>query len=404
MLWRLGFRNLMRNRRRALIAGAAIGLGLGALMFSDALIEGMRLNLILSATDSFLGDGQIHRRGFRELQETEQVIADVDEVTRLLAADPRVAAFALRVVVPAILASPANLSPVQAYGVDPGAEARLSEVDDALIEGAFFEADNPRDLLIGQELAELLEVGIGGRVVLTTAEAGTGELVQEMFRVSGIFRFGVREMDRGMVFLRRDRLQEMVRLQSQAHEIALQLSPAGLADREGLWRDYSRFDNEAVGWELLLPQLAAAMEMSQFSLVIVGLILFAVVALGIINTLFMSLHERTFEFGVLRAIGTRAGRLAALILVEAFALAVVAAVLGMMIGGAAILVTGIYGLDYTGIEAMGVTFRDRLYTVFHPRQLTLYPLLVVLLTVAVAVYPAVHAARILPAQALRRSF
>ncbi len=404
MLWRLGFRNLMRNRRRALIAGAAIGLGLGALMFSDALIEGMRVNLILSATDSFLGDGQIHRLGFRELQETEQVVGDVEEVTRLLAADPRVAAFAQRVVVPAILASPANLNPVQAYGVDPVAEALLSEVDDALVEGAFFEADNPRDLLIGQEMAELLEVGIGGRVVLTTAEAGTGELVQELFRVSGIFRFGVREMDRGMVFVRRDRLQEMVRLQGQAHEIALQLTPAGMADREALWRDYSRFDNEAVGWEVLLPQLAAAMEMSQFSLVIVGLILFAVVALGIINTLFMSLHERTFEFGVLRAIGTRAGRLAALILVEAFALAVVAAVLGMMIGGAAILVTGIYGLDYTGIEAMGVTFRDRLYPVFHPRQLTLYPLVVVFLTVAVAVYPAVHAARILPAQALRRSF
>ncbi|GAB4119579.1 MAG: ABC transporter permease [Acidobacteriota bacterium] len=404
MLWRLGFRNLMRNRRRALITGTAIGLGLGALMFSDALIKGMQVNLVRSATESFLGDGQIHREGYREAPEVESVIVGLEPLMERLAADHRVADFARRVVAPGILSSPANMSPVQVYGVDPAVEDRLSQVDDTLVAGEFFAGDDPRDVVIGQELAELLEVELGGRVVLTTAEAGTGNLAQEMFRVAGIFRFGIREMDQGMAFIRIDRLQGMLGLGKEVHEIAVRLSPAGSAEPLRLWADYSRDGNEAVGWEVLLPQLAAAMEMSQFSLVIVGLILFAVVALGIINTLFMSLHERTFEFGVLRAIGTRSARLAALILVEAAVLALVAAALGVGIGGTAILVTGSFGIDYTGIEAMGVTFRERLYPLFEPRQVIVYPLVVILLTVVVAVYPAVHAARILPAQALRRSF
>lgn len=404
MLVRLGFRNLMRNKRRALITGTAIGLGLAALMFSDALIQGMQESLLNSATESFLGDGQIHRSGYRAAPEVEKTIHNLPGLVSGLAADPRIATFARRVVSPGIITSPANLSPVQIYGVDPAAEPALSQIDEALVEGEYFTGENLRDLILGRELADLLEVGLGGRVVVTLAEAGTGDLAQELFRVSGIYRFGVQEMDRGMAFIRINRAQGMLGLGAEVHEVAVRLAPVGRLAPGAVWVDHSGGDNEAVGWEVLLPQLKVAMDLSQFSLLIVGLILFAVVSLGIINTLFMSLHERTFEFGVLRAVGTRASRLAFLILAEAAALALLAAVLGVAIGGVAIGVTGTLGLDYTGIEAMGVTFRDRLYPVFALRQVILYPAVVMVLTVMVAVYPAIHAARLLPAHSLRRSF
>jgi ABC-type lipoprotein release transport system permease subunit len=404
MLLRLGFRNLMRNRRRALITGSAIGLGLAALMFSDALVKGMQESLLQSATESFLGDGQLHRTGYRAAPEVEHTIEGLPSVYARMESDDRISALARRVISPAIATSPANLSPVQLYGVEPAAESLLSQVDDAVAEGEFFAGDNPRDLVIGQELAELLEAELGSRIVLTAAQAGTGDLAQEMFRVSGIYRFGVMEMDRGMAFIRLERAQAMVGIDGDAHEVAIKLSPTGRSESSQVWADYSHAGNEAVGWEVLLPQLKAALDLSKFSLLIIGLILFAVVALGIINTLFMSLHERTFEFGVLRAVGTRSSRLALLILAEAAALALLAAVLGIAIGTLTIGLVGKIGIDYTGIEAMGVTFRDRLYPVFSANQLLVYPVIVVLLTVTVALYPAVHAARILPAQALRRSF
>jgi ABC-type lipoprotein release transport system permease subunit len=58
---RLAWRNVLRNKRRTFIAGSAIGIGLAALIFTDALILGMERNMIRSATSSFLGEGQIHR-------------------------------------------------------------------------------------------------------------------------------------------------------------------------------------------------------------------------------------------------------------------------------------------------------------------------------------------------------
>ena len=154
----------------------------------------------------------------------------------------------------------------------------------------------------------------------------------------------------------------------------------------------------------MLPQLQMALELSQFSLLIIGFILFAIVALGILNTLFMSMHERMFEFGVLRALGTRPRAMAALILFEATALAGVAVVLGVVLGVAIIAVFRHFGIDYTGIEAMGVTFRQLLYPQFQLRQFVLYPLVVFVLTLLISLYPAGHAARMQPAEAMRRSF
>ena len=71
---KLAWRNIFRNKRRTFIAGVAIGLGLAALIFVDAFMMGMEVNMIDSATSSFLGEGQIHREGFRETRETELTI------------------------------------------------------------------------------------------------------------------------------------------------------------------------------------------------------------------------------------------------------------------------------------------------------------------------------------------
>ena len=404
--WRLAFKNLLRNRRRALIAGTAIGIGLASLIFVDALIIGMERNIIRSATASFLGEGQIHARGFRQSFEVEKTINSGQSVLLELSEEPRVSSFASRVLSFAMISSPDNHSAVTLVGVDPERETELSQVDDAITEGDYFEGDSGRELVIGSKLAEILEVGLKSRVVLTVAEAETGDLAQEMFRVSGIYHFNSLEMDKGMAFIRLEKAQQMLGLGSDIHEIALIFSDSQYArDKTNpFWHEYSVQGNEAVSWTELLPQLEGALELSQFSTFIVGIVLFGVVALGIINTLFMSLHERIFEFGVLRAVGTRPGVLALLILFEAGALAILSIVIGSVLGYIITYVPAQTGIDYVGIEIVGVTFRELLYPVIQVRQFLIYPIVVFFLTILVGVYPAMYAARIQPAEAMRRSF
>ncbi len=77
MIWmniKLAWRNLFRNKRRSIIAGTAMGLGLASLIFVDALIIGMRDNMIRSATSSFLGEGQIHAQEYPTSRAVEDTI------------------------------------------------------------------------------------------------------------------------------------------------------------------------------------------------------------------------------------------------------------------------------------------------------------------------------------------
>ena len=381
-------------------------MGLAALIFVDAYLVGMEENLVKSATSSFLGDGQIHHSGFRKTHEVEKTIRELDRLTSELEKESIVERFTLRTMAFGMITSAANVSSISLIGIQPSTEKYLSQIDEALVKGDYLHQDNERSIIIGSKLAENLEVGIGDRVVATVAQAETGDLSQEMFRIVGIYRFNIREMDSGMAFINLRKAQQMLALGGDAHEIAIRFTNTGYGRGKSLpfWGKYSQHGNEAVGWTDIVPQLEAAFRMFQFSTYIVGLILFGAVAFGIINTLFMSMHERMFEFGVLRAVGTRPYRMAQLIILEASSLAILSIILGAILGFILTYITTKTGIDYRGIEMGGVTVREILYPVLELKQFLFYPFWVFVLTTITGLYPAIHAARMSPAKAMRKSF
>ena len=406
ILIKLAWRNLFRNKRRTIIASIAIGIGLAVLIFADAFWLGMEQNMVKTATASFLGDGQIHREGFRDTQAVEMTINQLDAAVGGLSQEGIVEQFTPRAFAFGMITSSANASAISLVGVQPSTERFLSKIDDAIVEGAYFEGDNNRDIVIGAKLAELLEVMLGNRVVITVAQAQSGDLSQEMFRISGIYRLGDEAMEAGMVFVRLGKAQEMLAIGSGIHEIAIKFTDTKYGQDKDLpfWERYSQHDNEALGWTEILPQLEAVFEMSKYSKYIMGVILFGVVVFGIVNALFMSLYERMFEFGVLRAVGTRPFGMARLVLFEAGALAIVSIALGAILGFGLTWIFTKVGIDYTGIEYVGVTIQELIYPVMTVEPFILYSIWVFVFTIITGLYPARYAAKIAPATAMRRSF
>lgn len=405
MFLKLAWRNVFRNTRRTLIAGTAIGIGLASLIFVDAMIIGMKNHMIDAATASFMGQGQIHAEGYRSTREASNTINKTQEVLGNLAGDERVEHYTPRAVSFGMVSSAANMTQVALWGVQPHTEQEVSRIDDAIVEGGFFAGDSERDMVIGSELAELLEVEIGDRIVVTLAEAHSGALSQELFRVSGIYRFGAGELDKGMAFIRLDKAQSMLGIDRQVHEIAMTFPSDRIPQNEDhpLWEEYSHYGNEAVGWPILMPQFQAVLQMTDMSLAIMAVVLFSVVALGIINTLFMSLYERMFEFGVLLAVGTRRNAIWRMVVGEAGSLAVISCIVGTALGFVITLVVSKTGIDYRGIEFTGITIRELIYPVLTGWQFVTYPLFVLVFTVVVGMYPATYAARLTAADAMRRS-
>lgn len=402
---KLAWRNMLRNKRRTIIASIAIGIGLASLIFTAALMEGMVNNMIRSATSSLLGDAQIHGSDFRETQEVEKTINRLDQVVAELNREPLVDKFTLRTLTMGMISSPANVNAVLLMGVKPETEKYLSKMDNAINQGDYFSGNSPRDIVIGSKLAETLEVSLGSRVVVTVAQAKTGDLSQEMFRISGIYRFDIKEMDTGMAFVRLNVAQRMLGIGSGVHQIAIKFkdSQTALLAESGFWEKYSRFDNEAVPWTSLLPQMKAVLSMTDISLLVMAVILGVVVIFGIVNTLFMSLYERMFEFAVMRAVGTRSGGLRKLIILEAGALAVISIIVGVVLGMILTAILSHTGIDYRGIEFAGATIHELIYPVVSVWHYIIFPIGVFIFTIIVGLYPAWVAGRLRIADALRKS-
>ena len=259
ILIKLAWRNLFRNKRRTIIASIAIGIGLAALIFADAFWVGMEQNMVKTATASFLGDGQIHREGFRDTQAVEMTVNQPDEIVDALSQEAIVQQFTPRTFAFGMITSSANVSAISLVGVQPLTERFLSQIDDAIIEGAYFEEDNNRDIVVGAKLAELLEVTLGNRVVVTVAQSESGDLSQEMFRISGIYHLGGDAMSGGMAFVRLRKAQEMLAIGSGIHEIAIKFTDTRYGQDKNLpfWERYSQHGNKALGWTEILPSITS---------------------------------------------------------------------------------------------------------------------------------------------------
>jgi ABC-type lipoprotein release transport system permease subunit len=382
-----------------------IGFGLATLILYDGLVIGMSDTFVKNTTQIFLGEAQIHREGFRQELDVDLVVSEWPEVERMLKQDSKVSAYAPRIIASGMLSSPYNVSAVTINGIDPERESTVSKVRQAVLTGEYLTQSSGTGILLGSRLARLLEVGLGDRVVLTAAQAGGGELVQELFRVSGIVEFGSRQMDQVMIFIPLARAQKLLRLGTDVHEVALRFHSLDDADDPmlPLRRALKGKGNELLSWKELMPQIKAVIEMSKYSTMIMGLILVAVISMSVINSMLMSIHERMFEFGVLKAVGTRPRNIALMILFEAGALAMISIAVGLVVGAAVSGWFSMTGFDFAGLEYAGTTLNEPIKTVLVSEQFILFPIFVLLLTVAAGIYPAVHAARLVPTQAMRRS-
>jgi ABC-type lipoprotein release transport system permease subunit len=402
---KLAWRNLFRNKRRTFLSALAIGVGIAALIFVDALLIGWKENMIRTATSTFMGQGQVHHKGYRDTLEVDKTIDHPEKKVNKLKSNPDIQWVTRRTQTFGMIASPGNVQSILINGIDPVTEKNMSKLDEAIIEGNFLEKNNGNNkMLIGKKLADILEVEPGDKVILTVAQAKTGDTAQEMFRIGGIFEFKVRQMDRSMAFIDLQRSQELLGIKDNVHEIAFTFKNQEISSHpeHPVWTLLDDPNLEVLSWLALMPELKAMLKWLNVSMLIMSFVLFGIVAAGIVNTLFMSLYERMFEFGVLRAVGTRPGNLALLIVLEAGALAVISAVLGSAMGGVLVQIFSKLGLDYSDTEFVNVAIIDRIYPVMEPYQFIVYPLALILFTMVIGLYPAIHAARMTPSKAMKK--
>ena len=382
-----------------------MGLGLAALIFADAFLRGLNENMIDSVTNSFIGDGQIHRKEFLKTRELEKTIFNTPQVLRDLHQNPLIRISNPRTIASAMIASPTDVLPIALYGIKPQEEAMISSIKDSMIAGSYLSESDQEHIMIGEKLAKFLGASVGDKLVVTTSQAKTGTLSQELFRVGGIFKMKNKDMDSSMAFINMEKSQIFMGIGSDVHEIVFKFKNRQdvVNPPDEFLNNFSINDNEALSWKKLVPAIDAGIQLTSYSLSIGSVILFAVIALSTMNTLFMSIYERMYEFGILLAIGTRATFIFCLIVLEAASLALVSSVLGLIVGNLLTLISRYTGINHlTDVEYLGTTIKTAIRPVIHSNQWTLYPLAIFVFAVVASLYPAYTASKIIPSKSMRR--
>ena len=130
-------------------------------------------------------------------------------------------------------------------------------------------------------------------------------------------------------------------------------------------------------------------------------VIILVVAVGVLNTVLMTVLERTREYGVLRAIGTGPQQIFGLVLIEVFIMAIISIILAIGLSYAVNYSLSIHGLAMpTPFTYGGIEFR-KMYTEINARSFYIPALCVVFSAMLVAIFPATKAAHTAPARAMR---
>jgi ABC-type lipoprotein release transport system permease subunit len=134
---------------------------------------------------------------------------------------------------------------------------------------------------------------------------------------------------------------------------------------------------------------------------LLGVILLLVVV-GIMNTMYMSIRERTREIGTMRAIGMSRGRVLGLFLLEALALGVGASAVGAGLGVAIALAVNAAEIKIASDAFMAILMNDQVYLKLTADNVVFAVVLITGISVFAALRPARRAARMRPVGALHQ--
>jgi putative ABC transport system permease protein len=402
MLFTLSWRNIWRNRRRSLIVITAIAIGITALVLTDAIYNGLLIEILDNQIRSHIAHIEIHSKGFNDNKIIENSMQRYDRIEAVLAHQPNIESFSRRVITSGIISSASNSSGIMIIGVEPDRESKITKIKESVVAGRYLDTA-ANEIIISKKLAEKLTVELDDKLVLMVSDVD-GHVSSDVFRVSGLYRTSGADFDRFYVYIPLRHAQQMTGLGSGISEIAIiTRNTDQLAQTQSVVASSIGDTYEVLTYLDLIPNLIMLVDVGKQSMVVYYLIIGIAILFGIINTMLMSVFERTRELGILMATGMKNLRIFSMIIIESFFLSIIGTLIGVAIGLLIYAPLASNGIDLSvvgeGFTLIGAS------PVIHPiltargmaNALTIIPLI----SMIAAIYPAYKATRLEPVRAIQ---
>ncbi|MFW2366506.1 MAG: ABC transporter permease, partial [Desulforhopalus sp.] len=350
------------------------------------------------------GHLQIQAQGYRERPETRKVIREADTLLNLVANLGGIEAATLRSETFVLAAGPLRSRGMTVTGVRPVAEKSVSSLPGQIRLGRYLQEGDTGVAVLGALGAERLQVAVGEECTLL-GQGRDGSVAATIVKVVGIFQTGIDSFDRSVMQIPFADFDEVFTMEGGAHRLVMLTEDLREVDNIAatLRQEVEPTGLAVLTWDELTPGLRQSIELDLIGGIIMYVILIIVVAFSILNTFFMAIFERTREFGVLMAIGTKPLRLVKLMLLESMAMTGVGLVGGIVLGIIITLILSKYGISMGESADLMAQYgiADRLYPRLSLLSIITGPAIICLVTFVTALIPALKIVRLHPVEALR---
>ena len=405
----LAWRNIWRRKRRTLITAFSIGFGVMLSVTFTGSGDYTYTNMIDMGASMGMGHVTVEPVGYHLKPTLDKRLTDTEKLHKQIIALPGVSAATVRITGQAMFASARKSIGGAFIAVDPAFETQENNLLlRSIVEGLLFSDRSGRGIVIGSRLAKKLHVRIGKKIVYTTTDAD-GEIVSDIARITGIFTTGIDMVDGTMALLPIGSVQKTLSYApDEATVIAVVIKDQRHAEmmRDRVAALPEAKDVAVLTWKKAQPDLAGVIAFDKAGNYISQFLVGLLIAVGILNTMLMSVLERTREFGVMMAVGMSPKVLFRLVMVESFWLAIVGLILGIIITAPWYYFLYHFGIDFSGSFGNDFSYGGVLVDPVFKARLFKESIMAILgslfiLALLAGLYPAWRAGRVPPVESLK---
>lgn len=401
--FRLARRNLLRQPRRTAIALSSILFGVLALLLSCGFIEWIFWAMRDATIHSRLGHIQIARAGFfsgSNADPSSFILPIESSELAQLATIPQVRMVTPRLAFSGLASSGESTVSYIGEGVDPEKEQRVSRLLH-IVKGQGLSSSDPRGIILGQGLAEILGVNVGDPIVLLVNTPSGGINAVEG-KVRGLFYTVSKQFDDSALRAPIKLARELLRV-SGSHIWILLLNDTDETEEVSgrLTRELSNGKNslEIKRWNELADFYNKTVTLYSRQMNVVKLIIGLVIILSIANTMTMNVLERTGEIGTLMALGNKSKQIIRLFITEGLLLGLIGGTAGTLIGIGLASVISYVGIPMPPAPGMSTGFTGEIRVTSGLAAQAFF--LAILTALIASVYPAWKASKLKIVDALR---
>lgn len=351
MVIRLAFRNLSRNRKRTILTTTGLSVGLIVLILAFGMMDGFTTDSVRLMMDYEVAHVKGYAQGYLEEDIKDlSMLIDHSNVKIDGIREDNIGRGTERLVVPGIILNGTDEGFVNIIGVDLEKDKNVYNTMNSIVVGEGLKGNG---VLIGYKLAKDMNLKVGDAVTLFL-RSKPGALNTRTFKISGLLKTNHVHVDMQSAFISLNDARELAITGESATEIALKIDDylAASSAKSELVRNFSDLEWET--WEEATADVVGLMRFKKITSFFVVLVLAAVAAIAVSNTMIMAVQERSMEIGALRALGFEGKTVASIFMMEGMLIGVLSGIIAIIIGGALVMWLGNIGIG--GYEDMDYGF------------------------------------------------